>query len=295
MNLLGIMLLLWLMAIPAAVQGVGSLTLLEGSVRVIRGTNVLRGVEGMRLRPGDILESSDAGFAQLEFNGGAVVALGPSSHVYIYRHPGDRIAGGKETAELLLLSGWMKGESGNVGGSYRYETPTLAATTTAGTILVHAFGDGSEIFVESGGATIGDVGGDGMVHAPAPAKAGQFFTRHAGKNMATAGRPNPAFIEAMPKAFRDTLPSRAAHFAGKTFEPKVDHAVSYAEVESYLRMPVSWRRGLAERFGPRLKDAEFRKQVEAHVAEHPEWDKILHPEKDEKAPEDKAEAISKPS
>src|SRR5262249_53005300 len=103
MNGLVIALALWMLPIPpAAVQGVGSLTLMDGSLRVIRGTNVLKGIEGMRLRPGDILETSDAGFAQLEFTGGAVVAVGPSSHVYIFRHPGERIAGGKDTAELLL-------------------------------------------------------------------------------------------------------------------------------------------------------------------------------------------------
>jgi len=106
-------------------------------------------------------------------------------------------------------------------------------------------------------------------------------------------RPNPAFVEAMPKPFRDTLPARLGHFAGKPVEPKVDHLVSYAEVESYLRMPPTWRRGIAERFQSRLKDAEFRKQVEAHIVEHPEWDKILHPES--KEPAEKPSSISKPS
>jgi hypothetical protein len=295
MNRLGIALALWLLPIPAAVQSVGSLTLMEGSVRVIRGTSVLKGVEGMRLRQGDILESSDAGFAQLEFAGGAVVALGPGSRFYVHRHSGDKAAGGKEASELLLLSGWLKGESAAGLGSYRYETPTLSATTAAGTILIHAFGDGSEIFVESGTATVGEVGGDGNVRQPGAAKAGQFFARHAGKGVTNTTRPNPAFIEAMPKPFRDTLPSRVAHFAGKTIEPQADHQVSYAEVESYLRMPSAWRRGMAERFEPRLKDAEFRKQVESHVAEHPEWDKILHPDQEPKEPADKPAAVSKPS
>lgn len=136
-------LILSLLPIPAAAQapGIGSLTLIDGSVRVIRGVNVLKGVEGMRLRQGDILESSDAGFAQLEFTGGAVVALGPATRVYILRHGGDKSAAAKDTAELALLSGWLKGESAAGAGSYRYETPTLAATTAAGTVLIHASPD----------------------------------------------------------------------------------------------------------------------------------------------------------
>jgi hypothetical protein len=34
-----------------------------------------------------------------------------------------------------------------------------------------------------------------------------------------------------------------------------------------------------DRFAPRLKDPEFRKQLEAHLTQYPEWDPILHPEK----------------
>jgi hypothetical protein len=41
----------------------------------------------------------------------------------------------------------------------------------------------------------------------------------------------------------------------------------------------AWRKSFEERFQPRLKDAEFRKAVESHIAEFPEWDRILHPEK----------------
>jgi hypothetical protein len=83
----------------------------------------------------------------------------------------------------------------------------------------------------------------------------------------------------MPQAFRDTLPSRLARFAGKSVEPKADHQVTYAEIQSWLTMPSAWRRGFVDRFEPRLRDPEFRKQLELHVAEFPEWDPILHPEK----------------
>jgi len=293
MNLLSFVLALVLLPLPVATPGVGSLTLMEGSIRVIRGPNVMKGVEGMRLLQGDILESSDVGFAQLEFAGGSVIALGPESRLYVSRHSGDRAVAGKDVAKLLLLSGWVKGESAVDAGLYQYETPTLAARVAGGTVLIHAFGDQSEAFLESGSATIGEVHEDGNVRQPVAAKAGQFFLCRAGKSMEITMRPNPAFVEAMPKPFRDTLPARLGHFAGKPVEPKVDHLVSYAEVESYLRMPPTWRRGIAERFQSRLKDAEFRKQVEAHIVEHPEWNKILHPES--KEPAEKPSSISKPS
>jgi hypothetical protein len=287
MNILSLALALWLLPVPAAAQGGGSVTLLEGSLRVIRGVNVLKGAEGMRLRQGDLLETSDKGFAQLEFAGGAVVALGPVTQVFVYRQSGEKA----QQTELVLLSGWLKGESAAGAGTYRYSTPIVAAMTGAGTVLVHNSEGACDVFVESGSATIGEVGGEGGIRAPVPAKAGQFFSRHAGKSISTAARPNAAFLEAMPHPFRDTLPSRLARFAGKSIEPKPDHAVAYTDVQAWLKMPAAWRRGFVERFSPRLKDPEFRKQVEAHVAEHPEWDKALHPEKQ---PEEKSAPGSNP-
>ena len=281
------MLALLLLPFSAAGQGIGSVTLLEGSLRLMRGTGVLKGAEGISLRQGDILENADKGIVQLEFVGGTVVVLGPSSRLYIFRHAVGRSSGAAEGdsagTQLVLLSGWLKGESKSDAGSYRYQDPFLATTTGNGTVLIHSYETGADVFVESGAATIAEVGPDGGARHPGPAKAGQFFSRRAGKAVASASRPSQAFIDAMPPAFRDTLPSRLERFAGKSVEPKLDHQVSYAEAEPWLTMPSAWRRGLIDRFEPRLRDPEFRRQMELHVAEFPEWDVILHPEK--KSPE----------
>src|SRR5713101_3864117 len=139
MNLLGIVLVLsWLLPIPATVQYAGTVTFLEGSLLIIRGTTALQAAEGTRLKQGDIIESSDKGFAQLEFIGGAIVALGPASRMYVFRHGMGGKSGGDATgAELVLLSGWLKGQSDAHAGSYRYETPLLAAATGNGTVVFH--------------------------------------------------------------------------------------------------------------------------------------------------------------
>jgi hypothetical protein len=280
MNLLGIALVLSsLLPIPAAVQDVGTVTFIEGSLRTIRGTTVLQAAEGTRLRQGDILESSEKGFAQLEFSGGAIVALGPSSRMYIFRHgAGGKVAGGAPGTELVLLSGWLKGQSDAHAGSYRYESPALAATTGNGTVVLHSNESGCEVFVAAGSAAIAEVSPNGSVGKPTTGTTGQFFSRHQGKGFVTASRPGSTFIESLPPSFRDTLPSRLAHFTGKPAEPKVQHPVSYAEIQAWLTMPSTWRRGFVDRFEPRLKDAEFRKQLESHEAEYPEWRPILHPE-----------------
>jgi hypothetical protein len=278
--LLVALLLFLLLPSSAAAQEIGRLTLRDGALRVIRGSWVLQGVEGMRLRQGDILESSQGGFAQLEFNGGAITALGPSSRLFLFSQP----AGGE--AKLILLSGWLKGETGSAR-SYRYLSSLLAATTKGAVVVLHVEADGAEIFVESGSATVGEVSPAGNLGRTTMAKSGQFFSRRSGKSVTTNSRPDSAFLGSMPVPFRDTLPSRMSRFSGAPPEPKRDHEVSYSEVESWLKIAPTWREGFVERLRPRLKDSAFRRGLEDHLSAFPEWDPILHPEKQKTAPPDK--------
>jgi len=279
MKLLGIALVFSsLLPIPAPAQDTGTVTFLEGSLRIIRGSTLLQGAEGMRLRQADIIESSDTGFVQLEFIDDAIVVLGPTTRIYVLRYgAGGRSEGEAAGGELVLLSGWLKGLSGAHAGIYRYASPLLAATARNGTVVFHSTESECDIFVESGSAGIGAVSRDGNVGKPTTGNAGQFFSRLLGKSVASSSRPSAAFLDGVPLSFRDDLPSRLAHFTGKPVEPKVQHQVSYAEIQSWLTIPSEWRKGFVERFEPRLKDPEFRKQLESHVAEYPEWAPALHP------------------
>ena len=256
--------------------------MIEGSVRVLRGTNVLivdRRLEGMRFQPNDIIETSSPGFVQAEFSGGTIAAIGPSTRVLL------RNSGGPE---LVLMSGWVKGETSN--GSYRLVGTLMAATAKGGAVNFHAAPDLAEAYIETGTATVSEGEGKSI-----PGKTGQFFSRHAGKNIGVAPRPDGAFVNAMPIPFRDTLPSRLSRFAGKKPpEPKVDHEITYAEAEPWLKLGRGWRRSFSERFQPRLKDAEFRKSVEQHISEYPEWDRVLHPEKYENPPNAPSTASTPP-
>lgn len=268
-----LLLLFSLLSFPVAAQEIGTLTLVEGSLQVIRGTAVLRGAEGMRVRQGDILQSSDPAFVQIEFTGGTITALGASSRLFVYSDAGTR------GSELVLLSGWLKGQTGAGAVTYHYASPLLAVTTRDGTAVLHAVPEAAEVFVETGSAGISKVSPDGNLGHPGSAKAGQFFTRRSGKNVVVQSRPDSIFLESMPLPFRDTFPPRLPHFAGKAPAPKRDHEVTYSEIEPWLNTRPIWRKGFVRRFEPRLEDAAFRKAVEAHLRDHPEWDRPLHPEK----------------
>jgi len=268
---------------PAADQSLGTITLLQGSLTLIRGANIYRGLEGMHLKHGDILETSDGGFAQLEFSTG-IIALGPSSRLYILK-PGGSSGGRPVSLDVILLSGWLKSETAGTKELTRVRAPLLGASASGGAIVMRSSPSECDLFLESGGpATVNEISAGGDSGRPLEAKSRQFFTRQKGTPVVVSAKPSAAFVEAVPRDFRDTLPPRQSRQSQKPAEPKAEHPVSFEEIEPWLKIPASWRKGLADRFAPRLADPSFRKQIETHVREFPEWEPILHPKAASESP-----------
>ena len=182
-------------------------------------------------------------------------------------------------AELVMLSGWLKGQRGRGSGSLRFDGPLLAAETQNGTIVMHSTAEGAEIFVESGSARIGEVGPGGVWRAPSVVKAGQSTSRAAGKQITLAPRPSSGFVDSMPHQFRDTFLPLLSRFTETPPQPKRDHEVSYPEIQPWLTIGQAWRGSFVRRFQPRLNDPAFRKALEAHLRDYPEWAPVLHPER----------------
>jgi hypothetical protein len=147
---------------------------------------------------------------------------------------------------------------------------------TEAIVVIHAEPEAIEIFVESGTARIAatDAGKEG---APQDANAGEYWARSARQPSRTERRAPPQFVAAMPRAMVDPLPSLSGRYpkAPATLIP--EHQITFAEAEPWLSGP--YRRTFLKRFGPRLKDREFRSAIESRIASFPEWDRVLHPEK----------------
>ena len=123
----------------------------------------------------------------------------------------------------------------------------LSATARSGSIILYSASGAADIYIETGTAIIFEAADRGQ-----PAKAGQFFTRRPPKHVVVGNRPDGEFLASMPQPFRDTLPSRLSHFAGKkAAEPKHDHDVTYAEVEPWLKLGT-----LKPRAGPQISHRE---------------------------------------
>jgi hypothetical protein len=81
----------------------------------------------------------------------------------------------------------------------------------------------------------------------------------------------------MPIPFRDPLPERASSRLKNRVDPVLVRVVSYGDVQQWLAIPRDWRAGFIPRFRSRIKDPIFFAAMDAHMAQHPEWQEVLHP------------------
>jgi len=268
--------------VAAAADPAATVTLLEGPAELVRGVTRYALAEGVRLQSGDIIEVRDKGLAQIEFPDGVALAMGAGTRMLAVS-----IARGKSAAEdYYVMQGRLKLSGVKQGARLRVVTPIFTLMPAEGiVVLAIAAGEGS-VFVESGETRLVESPAKGGASAPLRLKGGEFFTRKAGQKGAVAPRPSPAFISVLPKIFLDSLPSRMARYKDRQVQPKRVDEVSYAEVEAWLKAPPEIRRPLVPRFQSRASDPAFRSGLIANLKFHPEWDRILFPEKYEpKEPE----------
>ena len=271
-----LLLLVWpLMALG---QEVGVVTLTDRPLKLIRGTSVFMVGEGARLRPGDIVECVERGLVQLELDGGTIIALHGDSRLFLYEFASGRRSR-SNGPELVLLKGWLKAETKAGEDAYRLHTLLLTASTRDGTLVIHVTPESADVFLESGSGSVEESSGRHRPDRRVDGKPGQYFSLIAGKQIVSLPRPPTPFVTAVPISFQDTLPPRRQALRSKSTETKPDHDVTYPEIADWLKIDRRWRRGFIRQFSPRLRDPAFRRDLAANLKEHPEWHRILYPEK----------------
>ena len=136
-------------------------------------------------------------------------------------------------------------------------------------------GDDAMLFVESGRVQLLErklKGGP-----PLGVKGGEQYTRSGPEKGSIAPRPTAAFLQGLPRSFRDTLPPLAAHFKGKSVEPKPAPMPTYAALKPWLTAEPAIRREFPRRFVTLAHDPAFREALVKNLASHPEWEPILFP------------------
>ncbi|MBI3919703.1 MAG: hypothetical protein HY322_22165 [Betaproteobacteria bacterium] len=288
----GIALLFLALPPVALAQPTAIITILEGKGSLLRGTTRYVLAEGVRLAPGDIVQTSDKAFARIEFADGSIADLGASAR--LLTATARRAAKSGSMGEHFLLAGFMKLSAGKQAtAGYRYATPHFSVTTAEGVAVMQIAAAEAAVFVESGEARLTESVPKGA-GALQRLRGGEFYTRKSGQKSAVAPRPSQAFIGALPRAFLDTIPSRLARFKDREVAPKRAEEIAYAEVEAWLKTNRDVRRPLVQRWRSRANDPAFRGALIVNLKNHPEWDPILFPEK-YKPKENKSATPSEPA
>jgi hypothetical protein len=261
----------------ASAQTLGTLTLVEGHLALIRGATLYTATLGVRLGNGDILAIDPKGQAQVEFQDGAILNLSQGGRAML-----TGIApGARGQSEIAVLSGWAKVAQKKSGksASYRVLTPLAEIASGEATVVLNTSDDFTVIYIESGTVRFSEIGRKGTQRAARDAKGGEFIVRRGEQPAAFAPRPSAEFVKSMPRHLQDNLPALLDRVKSRRAEPKREHEVTYAEVEAWLKAGPSIRRGFVKRFEARSKDPEFRRKLIENLREHPEWDRVLFPEK----------------
>lgn len=266
-------------AAPAA-QPPALVSILDGEAALLRDSGRFGAAEGVRLAAGDLLETGpQTRLLRLEFTDGAIVDLGPSTRALVAPRLGMR--GQAAAAHVYVLQGWFKliQPAGGAPVPAGVLTPAYALGEPAGQQVAAVDADGGfQLFCEAGAVALQD-----RAARPAPPpvrlKAGEFFARRGSGKAAVAPRPTPAFIQSVPRSFLDPLPTRAALFKGREVAPRRLGDLAYTDAAAWLAAEPMLRSHFASRWRALARRPDFRAGLVEHMREHPEWDRIVFPEK----------------
>lgn len=261
-----------------AADAPGTITILEGEAQVFRGATRYVAAEGLKLQYGDIVETGDNAFVQIELGDGASFQLGGISRAML------NAGGRKGERSVYFMNGWGKlsgqRRDPKAEAPFDLRAPLFDIPATAGTLVFQATPIDVQMYVERGDAKLIE-----RQRAGAPVnvalKLNDSYTRKtaAGKGVVVHD-PAPEFLAKVPRNFRDTLPSRMEKFRDREIKPKEAPDFGYADVELWMKAEPSIRRPMVARFKSKaFKDNTFKQAIVTNMAAHPEWDPVLFPEK----------------
>ena len=244
-------------------------TMLDGEATLLRDGARFALAEGVRLQAGDLLATgAQTRLLRLEYPGGPAVAFGPGSRAMLTPDLGDDMRGG-----VYLQAGWVK-LSATAGVSGALRSPLADTDTTGGSLILALQADSAQAFAETGPSRV-------QPRAPgAPAqalKSGEMLTLPAGGARPVLSKGvTPAFVQAMPRAFMDSLPSRLAAFSADV-PPRRLGDMTYADAQPWIDAEPPLRRVFAQRWRRLATNPQFRSGLVAGLKAHPEWTPILYP------------------
>ena len=257
----------------------GTITILEGEAQIFRGMTRYVAAEGVRLGLGDIIETGDSTFVQIELGDQSTLELSGISRVMINGGPGKT----KPERWLYLINGWAKfsgvRRDPKAEAPFEMRAPLFEIAPSPGVAVLLATPSDVQLFVERGELKLAERQRTGP-NTAVVLKSGDTYRRKAAARGAVTQEATPDFLSKMPRYFRDTLPSRMDRFRDADVKPKEAPDFGYADVELWLKAEPSIRRPFVQRWKAKaFKDPAFKSAIVANMNQHPEWDPVLFPEK----------------
>jgi hypothetical protein len=255
----------------ASAQAVATLTMTEKPARIVRGAAVYKAVAGTIVQKDDLIETGD-GAAQVEAPGGAIFALGPQTRVHVSSLAMDA----RTPAELQLLQGWVKLASKS-GARAQVWTGAFQASFGSGALIVSSKPGKDALFADEGEQLVARLDEKGKPGAPVKVPPEQFAFALAGQALVVQPRPARDFLSEMPPAFRDRLSTVPASVKGARLPASKEREADFADVAPWLTSSLPVRKSFVARFRARLKDPQFRSQLEQALGKDSEWKAVLNP------------------
>lgn len=273
--------LLLLCALPGGLRAepaIGIVTIVEGEIFATRESTRFALAEGVRILADDIVETAaQAKLARIEFSDGLVLDIGPNTRVLMTpRFRGER--GSNRTTKLYVLQGWAKITVPKSLAAASFASEFFDLTGIARDAVLNVEPTASAVFAESGELTLVERS-KGKAGAAVKLKSGEFLSRSGDAKAVLAQRPAADFIARVPRAFLDTLPTRAALFSTREVAPKRLAPITYADVQAWVDAEAGLRPLFVARWKALAQMPDFRKGLVAGLRAHPEWDRTLFPEK----------------
>lgn len=221
-------LVLWLPAVRAAPPMV---TIAEGKSALVTGGAAYLPGAGVRLNPCDVVHTGAQAFVQVEFEDGGKIELGHDTRFVFELPQGEESVVGPH----FLISGWAKVTvpKRDKARPYRIDTPHFGLLTEGGVAVLRVADNDGEFFVEQGGA-FALVAAGASVSRVAVA-AGRTFSRKGAERGTVTERANAAFVQGMPRAFRDSLPSLLPQLKARDVPARRANDYNPNDAETWLK------------------------------------------------------------
>lgn len=253
-------------------------TIVDGEAQLIDGARALQAAEDLALDKETIVRTSARStLLRIEWPDGTVADLGPDTHAMI--NPGGMGSRDSPAPALYLMRGWLKLGSLGTAPAPGLLTPRLQVPAFKGSLVLMAGADETWVFAEAGNARVSE---RDQKAAPVLAlKAGEVYLRSGSGSArgSVSPRPSPAQMQRVPRGFRDSLPLRAGSLKDRKPVPRPAPAPTYAELREWLAAEAPLRRPFTRRFVALTRDPEFRSGLIDNLREHPEWERVLFPER----------------